>query len=125
MVQSNQVVKHGKAMTGFQENIIRLEMNNCATNATEFNAEIEHFAVIDNETGAKIGIETGFSSIFTASVNVSPIKMTLAEYEIFTSDIVAVGETYAERLFSKKQQFLAKWILNNGMYNVSEWELIN
>jgi hypothetical protein len=122
MIQSTTVAKYGNAMAGLQENIIRLEMNYTASDAINFKAEIEHFAIVDIETGAKTGIETNGAG---SNFNTSNINMTIEEYHSFSEDIVGVGENYKERLFSRKQQFLMKWLLNNPMWGVETWELIN
>jgi hypothetical protein len=120
MIQSTTVAKYGNAMAGLQENIIRLEMNYTASDAVNFKAEIEHFAVIDLETGAKTGIDTnGVGSNF----NTSNINMTIEEYHAFATDIIGVGETYKEQLFSRKQKFLMKWLVTNPMWGVETWEL--
>ena len=122
MIQSKTVAKYGNAMTGLQENIIRLEMNYTSSDATNFKAEIEHFAVIDLATGAKVGIDTNGAG---SSFNSSSVLLTLPEYYAFTDDIVAVGATPQERLCSRKKQFLMKWMLTHPMWGVGEWELID
>jgi hypothetical protein len=53
MIQSKVKATYGDARTGFKEAKIRIEIATATTTQRDVRYDVEHFAIIDEETGAK------------------------------------------------------------------------